>query len=347
MTVSVSNATVIKVTAATPAAPVFKTNPLNALRHIARWLVNPVSEGGAASVPKITYAVGGPGQHKKVEAMRAHPDGARVLAVKPDLGAILADLDSLGAMPEGSLGRKYHAFMCQPEAVPGYLLSALMYKGTEWDDLDWTDDMRYLFERMGQTHDLIHALSGYGTHLASEALNIAFSFGIEGDGRTGMPAELTTRAWAVISGAVMLPNVGIGPWFGMCVDAYRRGAAAAATRPVYCTPFEELLPLPLDEVRRQMGIEPLVEPVDTGSWIRNPFGRMMADGYGKAGGPAARDEKIRVTRLTERVVMAGVTPKVLVNLDRAVVADLLKMVDEGAQAAEVRARAGVPEPVAA
>lgn len=330
-----------------PAVPVFKTNPLSALRHAARWLVNPVSEGGAASVPKITYAVGGPGQHKKVEAMRAHPDGARILAAKPDLGAALADLDALGAMPEGSLGRTYHAFMSQPEAVPGYLLSALMYKGTEWDDLDWTDDMRFLFERMGQTHDLIHALSGYGTHLASEALNIAFSFGIEGQGRTGMPAELLTRAWAAISGAMMLPKVGLGAWNRMCVAAYRRGAAAAATRPFFCTPFEELLPLPLDEVRRQMGIEPLPEPVDTRSWIRNPVGKLMADGYGKAGDPAARDEKIRVVRLTERVVKAGVKPKVLVNLDKDVLADLLKMVDEGAPAAELRARAGVPEPVAA
>jgi ubiquinone biosynthesis protein Coq4 len=67
----------------------------------------------------------------------------------------------LAALPEGSLGRAFHTFMDHPEAVPGYMLSGLIYKDNWFDSVPMDDDLRWAFERWIQTHDLMHVVSGY------------------------------------------------------------------------------------------------------------------------------------------------------------------------------------------
>lgn len=305
-----------------PDAPRFRTDPVAALRAALRWVTNPVSIDGAASLPKISYAVGGPGLYKKVEEMRAHPDGSRVLADRPDLGAVLDDLDTLAAMPDGSLGRAYHAFMSQPEAVPGKFLAALMYRGPEWDDLDWTDEMRFVFERSSHTHDLQHCLSGYGTHLAAEAVNIGFIIGLEG------APPMAAGAFAIASNAVLWPTIGARSWNAHVMRAFRRGQAAHRIRPFHCTYLEELLPRPLDEVRAEWGIETLPAPLDTSDWLGNPLARRMANGYADA--PADPSSKAGFIEVANGLVDAGVPLRVLVNLTEAEIGSVAEQFAAGA-----------------
>lgn len=73
--------------------------PLHAVVAGARWLSNPVSEGGAKQVPRILMYATGPEMLEEVQRMRTHPTGRRILADRPDLSAFLANPSAL-ATPE-------------------------------------------------------------------------------------------------------------------------------------------------------------------------------------------------------------------------------------------------------
>lgn len=93
---------------------------------------------------------------------------------------------------------------------------------------------------------------------------------------------------------VMAPSVGPRRWRQL-VAASERGEIAARRRPLQSAYIEELLPMPLDEARREIGIPPLPTPVDAPeSWIRNPIGKKMAHGYGNVD-PADRDLEVALT----------------------------------------------------
>lgn len=123
--------------------PRFRVNGFAGLKYFLRWIRNPVSLEGASNVPKMKMALGGPEFHARVEEMRADPVGRRILADRPDIGLVLAE-DALADMPEGSLGRIYHAHANVEGAVPGYLLAGQLYRGPEYDALDWDEDMKFL-----------------------------------------------------------------------------------------------------------------------------------------------------------------------------------------------------------
>lgn len=299
------------------------------LRALAGWARNPVSEDGAAQVFKGLFALGGPLVARMVAEMGSDPDGRRLLSERPDLGAALDDRDALGAMPPGSLGRVYHDFMSGPEVVPGYFIAGLMYRDGRFDRLDWDDDMKYLIERLGNTHDLTHVLSGYGTDLAAEAININFSLGI-----TGVPVPLGGSVFAVGTGLALVPRVGPRRWYELSIEAFRRGRTAARHKPFHCVSFEELLPEPLDAVRERLGIPPLRAPFDSSDWLLSPIARRMANGYGQAGKTA------RKARAVRQAVEAGVPVKQLMQVPADVRERLLELAEAGASGDELLAAAG-------
>lgn len=140
--------------------------PARAAMAGARWLLNPVSTGGAKQVPRMQLYATGPELLAAVEQMRAHPTGKRVLADRPELGSILMNMPALAALPEGSLGRAYHDSMSVPGGVPGYLLAGLIYADGFFDRYDMPDDARYVIERSRWLHDLLHVLTGLPRPLA-------------------------------------------------------------------------------------------------------------------------------------------------------------------------------------
>ena len=159
----------------------------------ARWLVNPVSEGGAKQVPRFKLLAAGPEVLREVERMRVHPTGKRLLADKPDLGALLSSTATLKSMRPGSLGRTFHDAMEIPGGVPGYLLASLIYKDGFFDSLEVSDDVRYFIERSRWLHDLFHVVTGYGTDLSGEGLLIYFMLGYE----HGLSKDLLAEAGIV------------------------------------------------------------------------------------------------------------------------------------------------------
>src|SRR5262245_36293696 len=102
----------------------------------------------------------------------------------------------------------------------------------------------WFFQRLRDMHDLWHVLTGYGRDLAGESANLAFTY-----------AQTRNRG----VGAIVLAAAALGPktldlhWPRYLWRAWRRGRR---TLPLPMAAYEELLPLPLEEVRRRLRIDP-------------------------------------------------------------------------------------------
>lgn len=295
----------------------------------ARWLVNPVSEGGAKQVPRIKLLAGGPELLREVEQMRTHPTGRRLLETKPDLGAALSNAAALKRMPPGSLGRTFHDAMEVPGGVPGYLLASLIYKDGFFDSLEVSDDVRYFIERSRWLHDLFHVISGHGTDLPGEGLTIYFMLGYE----HGLSYTAACLAPFGIGPRFFIrPSCGQRRWRALLRDAHARGLAGHSVCPPCFVPWEELLARPLDDVRRELGIVPFVE--DTSRWLdHNWFGRQAATGFGAYPRAAARAQVAR------RVVEAGVSCPTLYRASDQTWRSLTRLVSAGASDEQLRAAA--------
>ncbi|HEY2387508.1 MAG TPA: Coq4 family protein [Candidatus Binatia bacterium] len=174
----------------------------------------------------------------------AHPEGRRLFVERPSLLAALSDRARLRAMPEGSFGRAYAAFMDTAQLTAAGLVEADL-ASEEAMGVDYRDeDRRWFSERLRDMHDLWHVLDGYGRDEAGEAANLAFS-----------QAQLRFRGITLIliAGALIEPYGSRFAWPRYLVNAWRRGRR---TTPLVVARYEDLLERPLDEVRRALGVEP-------------------------------------------------------------------------------------------
>jgi ubiquinone biosynthesis protein Coq4 len=239
-----------------------------AARDAAIWLSGPVSERGAARGSRMAIHMGGRMVHDRRLAMREHPVGSRLLSERPDLCAALNDMRALAAMPEGSLGRTYHTFMDHPETIPGYMLSGLIYKDDWFDSVPMDEELRWAFERWLQTHDLMHVVSGYGADLPGEGLNIFFTGGYN----LGLSWRATFWSPYGLAPRLMRPSIGRDRWHEYLREAWARGDAARRQLPFESVPWEELLPQPLDEARKTLGLTPIADPtMNSGEWTDDSF----------------------------------------------------------------------------
>jgi ubiquinone biosynthesis protein COQ4 len=177
--------------------------------------------------------------------------GVRLLARREDLVAILSDRARLEAMPPDSLGRAYLRFLDGEGITAGGLVQASMDGvGDRYAGEDGDDDVRYVRIRMRDTHDLWHTVTGYKGDLLGEAALLAFTFAQTGNLGVGFLAGI-----GVVLGGVPGARTFIARGFA-------RGLRAAWMPP---TDWAKLLPRPLDEVRRELGIDsiPVYEPVRT------------------------------------------------------------------------------------
>ena len=192
---------------------------------------------------EVIQSLAGQSGERLFQRFRAHPDGRWLLAERPSLLATLADRQRLEALPERSFGRAYAAFMREGElSTEGLVDAAQAVRRPEAEQVD--PDRRFFFDRLRDMHDLWHVLTGYGRDPAGEAANLSFSY-----------AQTRNRG----IGAIVLAAALVGPkrldleWQRALWRAWRRGRRA---RPLPMVPYEDLLPLPLDEVRRSLRVEP-------------------------------------------------------------------------------------------
>jgi ubiquinone biosynthesis protein COQ4 len=215
---------------------------------------------------EIIDALSGQSFDRAFVAFAAHPDGKRLLRERPSLLATLSDREALSALPPGSFGRAYADFMQAGNLTADGLVEADLEaeRNRKEPPVEVDPDLRYFGERNRDMHDLWHVLTGYGRDEAGEAANLAFT-------QAQIPS--TGIALIVVAAAVLGPKDLTLSWPRYLYAAWRRGKQTSL---LSAAPYEELLPLPLDEVRRRLGVPPASATHPEGVLVANRTGDDMS-----------------------------------------------------------------------
>lgn len=210
--------------------------PLVALRALRSLIQDPEQTD---QVFIIIRAMAGDALERAFDRFRKTPTGQKILAEKRDILDMLEDRQALAALPAGSLARTYLAFVENEHLSANGLVDA-----SHAEEVFNNEDLKRFGERMRDTHDLWHVLTGYGRDTFGEACLLAFTY-----------AQTRNRGLGLIAliGAVKLTKA-IGPGVkGAMWQAYRAGKRAAWLPQ---QDWEALLPEPLSRVRQQLNINP-------------------------------------------------------------------------------------------
>lgn len=207
----------------------------------------------------IIDALSGNTAARLLRRLKALPQGTFILEDAGAIRRLLSDREALRAMPEGSLGRAYLRFV-EAEGISAEGILEASERGGS-DHRDRTTDEIALYDRMRDTHDLWHAVTGYQGDVLGELALLCFSFA-----QTLNPAVIVIVLAGVAKGLTR-GNV------GLLVEGYRRGRNAAWLPAVS---WEDLLARPVDEVRAELRIGPLPDYVPLRSSMLRDAGLIAA-----------------------------------------------------------------------
>jgi ubiquinone biosynthesis protein COQ4 len=228
---------------------------------------------------EITRALSGRADVRTFTRLLRHPDGIRLLAEQPALLPVLADRAALARLPEGSLGRAYLDFMESAHLSADGLVDASM-EGEADARAGFSAEAVWFFDRLRDMHDLWHVLTGYGRDEAGEAANLAFTYAQIGNPGIGL---------IVLAAAVLGPRGDRFHWPRYLLRAWRRGRRAAWLPAVR---YEDLLTLPLADVRARLGIAP--------PEVAHPAGVVVANRDDLTGA-----DKVRLSRALGQTTIPG------------------------------------------
>jgi ubiquinone biosynthesis protein COQ4 len=168
--------------------------------------------------------------------------GRRLRATEPYLPDILDDHATLLAMPAGSVAHAYVAFMRQEGLSAAGLVQASVVPGSK----AYGDQLQWFMDRLRDTHDLAHVLSGYGRDALGEQCVLGFTDGQHHDRADWFIAWVgaVEFCFRVRSRAPVLRAV---------AEAQRNGRASLA---IFKEDIRALLAEPLEAARARMGIRP-------------------------------------------------------------------------------------------
>ena len=227
---------------ATPPSP--PVRPLHALASVFKLLRN---KEDTRQVFEIVSALSGNSSKKLFERFTATEYGQRVLRAPVKLENILGDRDALRQLPEGSLGRVYLDFMEGENLTPDGLLDAAEEAGIDFRGETQFEDYRRLFLHLDVSHDLWHVITGYGRDALGELCNLVYT-----RSQTGNAGFRLIVIIGFLAQKLEQPRAKIQK----SLAEAKRNADSAAW--ILEHDVEELLPLPLAEVRRRLN---MVEPV--------------------------------------------------------------------------------------
>jgi ubiquinone biosynthesis protein COQ4 len=177
-----------------------------------------------------------------LEHLQSLEEGRRLLSDRPDVFDVLTDRERLRALPPDTLGHRYVAWADRTGIYPEGLVAMGHELGVLSDLPDGT--VGYLERRQQVLHDLYHVLTGYQTDPAGEVALLRFS-----------AIQERNRAMSIISflGQIIFVIHGRFDLFRL-----RRHASERARRAplLILQDWEELVSLPLDEVRMRLHLHP-------------------------------------------------------------------------------------------
>ncbi|MBX9644706.1 MAG: hypothetical protein K2W91_11470 [Novosphingobium sp.] len=162
---------------------------------------------------------------------------------EPSLVRILDDHEALRKLPEGSLAHVYCDFM-EREGLSAQGLVDELDKNRP-AHMYWDDQVTWYFNRMRDTHDLMHILSGFGRDALGEQCVLAFTYS-----QQPSPAHL----FLGYAGALEMARRATVkvPVFRAVREGQKMGKACPRLVEMAIT---ELLALPIEEVRRRLNIK--------------------------------------------------------------------------------------------
>jgi len=223
-----------------PERPKPRYRPLEAMRRMKRLIAD---KEDTEQVFHIIRALNGDHLLCELDRFAQSDSGARRIRERRSLPAILDDHGGLGDLPQDSVGAAYIRFMKQEGLTAQGLVdeSNTVFPDTSDDLVGWYGN------RKRDTHDMFHVLSGYGRDALGEAALLGFTHAQAGGGfgvlfigymgtrqiRKSMPRNLDVMA---------------------CFHEGRRNGEAAKN--IIEQDILELLPRPLEDVRKDLGIRP-------------------------------------------------------------------------------------------
>ncbi|MFM9978192.1 MAG: Coq4 family protein [Sphingomonadaceae bacterium] len=215
--------------------------PFTALDAIRKLIRN---KEDTAQVFRLLVALRGMSFVRNVRRFQKSPVGQRVLAEKCDLVDVLSNRGYLEGLPAGSLGREFIAFLDGCGITPQGLTEAAREAGL--DDYELSEDARRYEMRVRVQHDIWHVVGGYGCDGFGEVCNVAFSY--PHTRNIGFMVIAIAGGWnyaKAFPGEPIMSAMWQGLWRG-----YRATWLPGVD-------WEAMLPLPLSEVRRELGVRDL------------------------------------------------------------------------------------------
>ncbi len=226
-----------------PDRPKHRKRPLKALHHFRKLIAD---KEDTEQVFHIIKALTGKDFAERAESFWASKRGQAVLTDKHSLVERLDDHAALRKLPMGSVAHAYCDFMEREGLTAQGLVDeyeSFADKGGRYDDM-----MERYGNRLRDTHDLFHVLTGYGRDALGEQCVLAFTY--------SQNPNLGTLFIAYAGGREVkkgLPSA--VPIYSAIREGQRHGKAA---RMIAHQDIMALLALPLEEARRQLNIKPPV-----------------------------------------------------------------------------------------
>ena len=167
-----------------------------------------------------------------VDRLAEDPVVARTLEARH---RIRFELGELRGLPEGTLGRTFADHMIAANLDPSALPT-----------LPSDDATSFFRAHLYETHDVWHVVTGFGTDIVGE-------LGLQAFYQAQIPGPLPSLLLAVglLRSAIFDQTLTV-PFMEALVRGWRMGKAA---RPLFGVRWDELWSVPLEDVRRQLGID--------------------------------------------------------------------------------------------
>ncbi len=147
-----------------------KFRPLKALGHFRQLVANKEDTSQVFhifdSLPRRDFV-------PEATALIESDHGKRLAVSERFLPLMLDDHDWLKALPAGTVGRAYVEFMERE----GLSAIGLFEESVKMGRPRFDDQLQWVIDRMRDTHDLLHVLTGYGRDALGEQCVLAFTYG--------------------------------------------------------------------------------------------------------------------------------------------------------------------------
>ncbi len=169
----------------------------------------------------------------RIERFFSTEEGRRLYDEHRMIDSRTIDLDALLTLPANTLGHAYATFLRSRGLTPAVFDAP----PSEVND----PRIQYVVQRLRQTHDLWHVVTGYDTDPASEVALQAFTF-----------AQVRAPSSAILATLGTLRALRQRPGVARSVVASLRLGLRAAPLPIF--PWEDHWATPLDDVRGWLGL---------------------------------------------------------------------------------------------